>query len=93
MWLGKERCAVTWEPAEDVPNAVIEEFERGTKAVVTDHTAPSGTGQTLHTLTVSPNQSCSTSPGPSASRPVIKENEGCVEFAFIFGKETYLNNV
>lgn len=83
LWLGKERCAVTWEKAENVPKAVIEEFENGTKAVVADHITPSGTGQTVHTLTVLPNQSRLASHPPSADRPVIKENEGCVDFLLV----------
>lgn len=79
--MGKEQCAVTWEPAQNVPNAVIEEFERGSVAVVTDHVTPSGIGQTTHTLTVSPSQSPSTAVprGPLADRPVIKESEGYVK--------------
>lgn len=47
--------AVTWEPAENVPTAVINEFEQGTVVVVQDQITKSGLaiGQTTHTLTVS----------------------------------------
>ena len=38
---------MTWEKAENVPKAVIEEFENGTKVVVADHITPSGTGQAV----------------------------------------------
>ena len=85
---------MTWEQAENVPKAVIEEFESGTKAVDTkavdtDRIAPSRTGQTVHTLTVQPNQShLACSHDPSADRPVIKENEGCVDFLLV--QKTYL---
>ena len=29
LWLGKGKCDVTWEPAENVPTLVIKEFEQG----------------------------------------------------------------
>lgn len=71
-------CAVTWEPAGNVPDAIIEEFERGTVMEVTDQVTVTGIGQEVHTLTAIPN--CTKTPvlppTPSNARPVIKENEG-----------------
>ena len=73
LWLGKEKCAVTWEPAENVPYAIIEEFERGTMVEIADQVTTSGLGQEMHTLTVAPK---TVPPPPSILRPVIKQNEG-----------------
>lgn len=59
-----------------MPVTVIQEFEQGGSALVTDHSTPTGISQTLHTLTVSHKHMPSPSCGPSPNRPVIKENEG-----------------
>lgn len=71
---------MTWEPAEYIPNIVIEEFERGTVGIVSDYATPTGIRQTVYTLTVASSQSHYTTIayGPSADRPVIKESKGCV---------------
>ena len=78
--MGREQCEVTWEQAENVPRAVVEEFERGAVSSVTDEVASSGMGQKVHILTVS--QSGRLSPSlpriPSVDRPVITESEGYV---------------
>ena len=76
LWLGRETCAVTWEPAENVPALVVEEFERGTVAAVTDNVTLFGIGQTTHTLTIAPTQSPICTLGISAGHTVIKGNEG-----------------
>lgn len=68
--------AVTWEPAENVPTAVINEFEQGTVVVVQDQITKSGLGQTTHTLTVSSQGSSARSHSCSPPRTVIKESEG-----------------
>lgn len=73
LWLGKEKCAVTWEPAGNVPDAIIEEFERGTMVEITDQVTASGLGQEMHTLTVTPKTA---PPSPAKLRPVIKQSEG-----------------
>ena len=77
LWLGQEDCRTTWEPAERVPQVVIDEFESGTTVAVTDQTT-SGVGHTVHTLTISRSQSHSIAIpcNPSVHRPVIKESEG-----------------
>ena len=77
LWLGRERCDVTWEPAESVPVAVVQEFERGVVAAVTDHMSLSGIGQTRHTLTVGPSDSSTLTSHTAAARTVIRESEGC----------------
>lgn len=59
LWLGQEDCRTTWEPAEHVPQVVIDEFESGTTVIVTDQTT-SEMGDTVHTLTISRGQSHST---------------------------------
>lgn len=56
LWLGKEKCAVTWEPAGNVPDAIIEDFERGTVVEITDQVITTGIGQEMHTLTAIPNR-------------------------------------
>ena len=43
----------TWEPAENVPIAIINEFEQGIVVIVQDETTKSGLGQTTHTLKIS----------------------------------------
>ncbi len=75
--MGREDCRTTWEPADRVPQVVIDEFESGTTVVVTDQTT-CGMGHTVHTLTISPGQSHSTAipRNPSVHRPVIIESEG-----------------
>ena len=65
---------MTWEQVENLPTAVIEEFERGTVAVVTDHFTPSGPGQEMHTLEAVPCRS-DIAVATSKSCVVIKENE------------------
>lgn len=71
--MGKEDCAVTWEAAENVPHAVIQEYERGTETVATEYISQTGIGQELHTITVTPNKSSLVVP---TSRPVIKQSIG-----------------
>ena len=82
--MGKEKCAVTWEPAENVPAAVIQEFEQGDVAVALDSATEVGICQTVHTLIVShtnttpqapPHHASSTS---TARRPVVTHNEGYI---------------
>jgi hypothetical protein len=68
LWLGREDCYVTWEAAESLPKAIIEEYERGIRPTVTDCTTE--TSGVSHTLKVVHGNQC------SSTRPVIKENEG-----------------
>ena len=65
-------CDVTWEPAQNVPSNIIEEFEKGTKARVKDSVTCCGVGQTTHTFSVVLEN---TSHLP-LHRPIMKENEG-----------------
>ena len=81
MWLGKEQCAVTWEPAENIPREIIDEFERGISTLVSEQITSSGLGQDMHTLMVE--QSHSTSSVPSSARTVISGNEGLVNTMYI----------
>ena len=82
LWLGKERCDVTWEPAKNVPPLVIQEFEQGSVTVAMDSTSAAGICQTVHTLTFSQTMSTVPSPQLSASdastskRPVVTHNDG-----------------
>ena len=65
---------MTWEKEDSIPTEVIQEFERGNKAVVTDSTV-SRMGQTMHTLAVSQRH---TQPHKDDTRPIILGNTGCV---------------
>jgi hypothetical protein len=76
LWLGKERCEVTWEPAENVPANIIAEFEGGTKSLVKESIVVSGAGQTSCTLTFDEKAVPSST---QHSRVVIKGNKGCVD--------------
>ena len=58
LWLGKEQCAVTWEPAENIPSVIVDEFERGTVIQVKDEITP-GIGQDMHTISAEPSQKLS----------------------------------
>ena len=44
LWLGKEECKVTWEPEENVPASVIEEFKEGISLFFTEVVRSSGLG-------------------------------------------------
>ena len=79
LWLGKEECKVTWEPEQNVPPSVIEEFKLGLSLFATEVVYSFGLGQTMHTLTVS-HQHSSTMPsiGRTSCQRVVPENEGYV---------------
>ena len=72
LWLGKENCDVTWEPAENVPMRVISEFEKGAHPTVKESITVSGMGQRMHTLTIDECHSAST----SQPRLVVKDSGG-----------------
>lgn len=74
--MGRETCDVTWEPAENVPVKVIEEFEKGAVHGVKESVALSGVGQHVHTLTVDENSTHSSSSSSQQSRTVVKDNGG-----------------
>lgn len=77
LWLGKEQCAVTWEPAANVPSAVVDEFEKGILITVSDDVSSTGIGQETHTLAAMPSVNmASPSPSTPARRPVIGNNDG-----------------
>lgn len=76
VWLGRETCDVTWEPADKVPASVIDEFEKGATPSMKESIASAGVGQTIHTLTVEENKNPVSFKQPS--RIVVKENKGCV---------------
>lgn len=62
---------MTWELADKVPAAIVEEFEKGAVSTMKELVASSGVGQTTHTLTVEGSGNRS-----KQSRIVVKENEG-----------------
>ena len=76
LWLGKPEVSVTWEPESSIPPAVIEEFEKGIQAEVTQHVVESY-GQHTFTLEVI-NTSASLHPAkkPRISRPVVDKTTG-----------------
>ena len=79
--MGKEQCAVTWEPAENVPAAVIQEFKQGNVSVALDSATEAGICQTVHTLIVSHTNTTPPAPPSSTStarRPVVTHNEGYI---------------
>ena len=77
LWLGKEECKVTWEPEENVPASVIEEFKQGLLSFATEVVHSSGLGQTMHTLTVSQRHSSAVASVNHKSTPrVVPENDG-----------------
>ena len=78
LWLGKERCDVTWEPAENVPSAIIEEFERNAMSTVKESIELTGVGQKIHTLTFDVNNSHTST--LQQSRTVVKESDGLVKY-------------
>lgn len=73
LWLGREQCSMTWEPASNVPTEIIREYEKGMISKVTDTVSSTGIGQTVHTLSVTASQSCQNS---TTVRPVVKESDG-----------------
>ena len=77
LWLGKEKCAVTWELAANVPRAIVEEFEKGILITVSDDVMSTGIGQETHTLAAMPSLNmASPSPSTPVHRPVIGNNDG-----------------
>ena len=61
---------MSWESAENVPAAIVQEFERGSIIVGVDNISTSGICQTVHTLTT-----CS-STSTSTRHPVVTDNDG-----------------
>ena len=77
LWLGKEECKVTWEPEENIPPSVIDEFKQGLLSFATEEVHSSGLGQTMHTLTVSHQHSNAVpSVGHTSHKRLVPENEG-----------------
>lgn len=74
VWVGKENCAVTWEPEEKIPQKIVEEFEGNIKTTVAD-CVTSRVGQFSHTLVTS---SDTTQNSTSTCRPVVKDADGYV---------------
>lgn len=78
LWLGKPEKAISWEPESSLPAAVVQEFESGISAEVTQHVAESY-GQHTFTLEVS-STSARVNPAkkPRISRPVVSKTTGYV---------------
>lgn len=79
LWLGRETCDTTWEPAESIPLPLIQEFEKGIQGVVVDEVSPTGLGQSVHTLRVEPEVGSAIHQPHTATRMVIGDNEGWVK--------------
>ncbi len=68
---------MTWEPAQNIPSKIIQEYEQGLATSVTDDISSTGIGQTVHTLSVATSISPSSGTiGSPAKRPVIQESDG-----------------
>lgn len=65
---------MTWEPAKNIPIAIIQEYERGLTSNVTDNVSSTGIGQTVHTLSVTASQTSADS--FQENRPVVTESDG-----------------
>lgn len=85
VWVGKENCAVTWEPEEKIPQKIVEEFEGNIKTTVADYVT-SRVGQLSHTLVTSHD----TTPNSiSMCRPVVKDADGYVFYRLLLYMYTY----
>lgn len=73
VWLGRETCKKTWEPADRVPASIVNEFEGGAVCSTKEFIGSSGVGQKTHTLIVEKNNH-----SPPKSRIVVEENKGYV---------------
>ena len=85
LWLGRETCDTTWEPAENIPLPLIHEFEKGIQSSVVEDVSSTGLGQSVHTLSVVPKEKhVSSADQPhAATRMVIADNEGWVRSTII----------
>lgn len=63
---------MTWEPAQNIPSQIVQEYEQGLATCITDDITSTGIGQTVHTLSVAASSSATT----PARRPVIQESDG-----------------
>ena len=80
LWLGKPNIEVTWELAESLSTAVIEEFESGVQAEAVSETE-AHYGYRMTTLRAVTTETSSTfkqqvSKRPRKERPVVESNTG-----------------
>ena len=68
LWLGKEDVNVTWEPASSLPQAVVDEFEKGVECAAVQQNNDFY-GQNTYTSRLRPSKR------PRTDRPVIQSNE------------------
>ena len=76
LWLGQETCDTTWEPAENIPLPLIQEFEKGIQSAIVDDVSATGLGQSVHTLHVGPKERSATHHPHAIARMIIAGNEG-----------------
>ena len=78
LWLGKEDVNVTWEPASSLPQAVVDEFEKGVECTAVQQNSDFY-GQKTCTLHIETKTlQSSASKRPRTDRPVIQSNDGWV---------------
>lgn len=78
LWLGRETCDITWEPAENIPLQLIHVFEKGIQSAVVDDVSPTDLGQCSHTLCY-PRKRPSSDHPRVATHTVIANNEEWVK--------------